>query len=64
MIFTKFTKEALAVRRENRRMEALGYGRHETNWEIIRGFFKDHRIVDAKISIDGRAVWTKIGPRA
>jgi hypothetical protein len=44
-------------------MEALGYGRHETNWEIVRGFFKDHRIVDVKISIDGRAVWTKTAPK-
>lgn len=61
MIVTGWTRRALAVRREERRLIPLGYRRHETDWEIIRGGRYRERIVDAKISADGRHVWTLIG---
>lgn len=62
MKVTAFTRSALAVRREDRRMKALGYRKHETDWEIHRGLgMTDQVILDAKISADGQYVWTKIG---
>jgi hypothetical protein len=61
---TDFTRNALAVRRERRRLEAVGYRQHETDWEIHRGFLCDHVIVDAKVSVDGKYVYTKLGKRA
>jgi hypothetical protein len=62
MKVTEFTKRCLASRREAKRMEAAGYRKHETDWEIHRGFRHRERIVDAKISADGLYVWTKLGP--
>ncbi len=62
MKVTEFTRSALEVRRENRRMTALGYRKHETDWEIHRGLgATDQVILDAQISADGKHVWTKIG---
>jgi hypothetical protein len=61
MKVTAFTKRALAVRREARELQRAGYRRHETDWEILRGFRTDEVIVDAKISHDGKHVWTKLG---
>ncbi|MBY4947050.1 hypothetical protein K6V92_10510 [Cupriavidus respiraculi] len=61
MIVTDFTRQALAVRREDRRMKALGYRKHETDWEIHRGARYNDVIVDAKISRCGKYVWTKLG---
>lgn len=61
MIVTDWTREALAVRREERRLKALGYRKHETDWEIHRGFRTRERIVDVKVSIDGKYVRTLIG---
>jgi len=58
---THFTRDALRIRREARRMTALGYRRHETDWEIHRGDMTDQIILDAQISADGKHVWTKIG---
>lgn len=61
MKVTDFTRQALTVRREMRRMEAAGYRKHETDWEIHRGFRQGEVIVDAKISACGKYVWTKLG---
>ena len=61
MKVTAFTRRALATRREARRLKALGYRKHETDWEIHRGGATDQVILDAKISADGKYVWTKVG---
>lgn len=61
MIVTERTKRALAIRREARELGALGYRRHETDWELHRGAKMDQRILDARISVDGKYVWTKVG---
>lgn len=61
MKFTSRTRHALAVRREARRMTKLGYRKHETDWELNRGLMWDMRITDARVSCDGKYVWTKIG---
>lgn len=63
MIVTDLTRSALAIRREDRRMKQAGYRKHETDWEIHRGHLIGQRIADAKISVCGRYVWTKIGQR-
>lgn len=64
--FTYAEKRRLAAfrkadRDERHKMEGAGYRRHETDWEIHRGARTDEHIVDAKISFDGRYVWTKLG---
>jgi hypothetical protein len=61
MKVTESTKRALSVRRESRRLESLGYRKHETDWEIHRGARYGEVIVDAKVSADGKYVWTKTG---
>ena len=62
MKVTEFTRGALQIRREDRRMKALGYRKHETDWEIHRGLgATDQVILDAQISADGKYVWTKVG---
>lgn len=64
MKITAFTKRALAFRREARRLEALGYRRHETDWEIHRGGRQGEVIVDAKVSVCGKYVYTKLGKKS
>lgn len=61
MIVTPLTRMVLASRREAKAMLAAGYRKHETDWEILRGGRYDERIVDAKVSVDGKHVWTKLG---
>lgn len=61
MIVTEFTRRALSARREERALTVQGYRRHETDWEIIRGFRWREVIADVKISADGKHVWTKLG---
>ena len=63
MRVTENTRRILAARRENRDLTAQGYRRHETDWEIHRGFMacKDYRILDARVSVDGLYVYTKVG---
>lgn len=62
MLVTEFTRWALRVRREDKRMTAAGYRRHETDWEIIRGLGRHEEVIlDARISVDGKYVWTKVG---
>jgi len=60
MIVTDFTRRALAIRREDRAMQSAGYRKHETDWEIHRGGLYREHIVDARISCDGKYVWTKL----
>ncbi len=55
------TRLVLAARRESRELEAAGYRRHETDWEIVRGARTSEIILDARVSADGKSVWTKIG---
>ena len=61
MIVTEWTRKALAVRRQARTLEAAGYRRHETDWEIHRGARYREVITDVQISADGKYVWTKLG---
>lgn len=61
MRFTERTRKALAFKRQERELKKLGYRRRETDWEILRGFQTDKVILDAKISVDGKYVYTKIG---
>lgn len=63
MLVTDRTRAALSVRREDRDMKKMGYRKHETDWEILRGPMVGGKIVDAKISVDGLHVWTKIEGR-
>lgn len=63
MILSELTKQLLASRREDRKMRAAGYRKHETDWEIHRGGRYQDVIVDAKISVDRKYVWTKLGPK-
>jgi hypothetical protein len=63
MRVTALTLRALAVRREERRMQAAGYRRRETDYEVHRGLGQRHwLILDAVISVDRKHVWTRIGP--
>lgn len=62
MKFNSRTRSVLAFRRQKRDLEAAGYRRHETDWEIIRGGRYDEVIVDVKISTCGKYVYTKLGP--
>jgi len=60
MKVTKFTRSVLAFRREAKKLESEGYRKHETDWELHRGNRQGERIVDAKISVCGRYVYTKL----
>lgn len=62
MLVNDLTRIVLRIRRENRRLSSLGYTKHETDWQLVRGGKRDWRIVDAKVSADGKHVWTKIEP--
>lgn len=61
MKVTEVTKRVLAARREQRAMTQAGYRKHETDWEILRGSRFREVIVDARISVCGKYVYTKIG---
>ena len=61
MKMNEFARRWLSIRREQRNLERKGYRRHETDWEILRGHRTDERIVDAKVSVCGKYVYTKIG---
>lgn len=63
MKVTEFTRSSLRVRRQKRKLEALGYRQHETDWEIHRGFRRDERIVDVQISECGMYVFTLLGKK-
>lgn len=63
MKVSDFTRRALAIRRERRRLEAEGFRRHETDWEIHRGDRRGEVIVEVRISTCGLYVYTKLGRR-
>lgn len=63
MKVTDLTRRALAVRREERALARLGYRKHETDWEIHRGGRYREVIVDAKVSVCGKYVYTLLGNR-
>ena len=63
MIVTELTSQALAWRREKRRMEALGY-------KLVRGGERlrapisgreGDRIIDVKIAMCGMGIWYLVG---
>ena len=62
MKVTAATRRTLAIRREARDLKKLGYKRHETNLEINWGHRIGDVIQDVKISVDGRHVYTLVGP--
>ena len=62
MKVTSITRRALKIRREERHLKGLGYRKHETDWEIHRGHRIGDIIQDVKISVDGRYVYTLVGP--
>ena len=57
-------KRRAAKRIEEREMTAAGYRKHETDWEIHRGDRYREVIIDAKVSADGKYVWTKLGVKS
>lgn len=59
----EFVRSCLAFRKEKKKLTALGYRQHETDWEIHRGARQDEVILDAKISVDGKYVYTKVGKK-
>lgn len=63
MLVNHLTRRVLASRKEQRHLTKLGYRRHETDWEIHRGYasFEEKRIIDAKVSVDGLYVYTLVG---
>ncbi len=62
MRVTTSTRRNLAIRREDRTLKRLGYRKHETDWEIHRRHRTGEVILDVKISMDGRYVYTLVGP--
>lgn len=66
MRVSELTKSALACRRETRDLKAAGWepvGENGGNlWELHRGWRYNHRIVDVKISVDGKSLWVKVAP--
>lgn len=60
---SEIARRILAFRRQEKKLLALGYRRHETDWEIHRGYRYNDIIIDARISVDGKYVYTLIGPR-
>ena len=63
MRVTPRTRDLLAARREARKLQAQGYRRHETDWEIHRGARYRDVIIDVQISVDGKYVWTLLGSK-
>lgn len=61
MIVTPWVKRALAFRREERALTKAGFRRHETDWELHRGGMQHCVILEARISVCRKYVYTKIG---
>lgn len=63
MKVTDFTKRALEIRRERRKLESFGYTEIEADWRLHRGKYSEdgYGIIDVKISVDRRKVWVKVG---
>lgn len=62
MKVTKFTKDALACRRESRIMQKNGYQQIEVDWKLHRGGKWNEEITffDAKVAADRKHVWIKV----
>lgn len=63
LINNKRSKDILAWRRQERNLKKLGYNRHEADWEIHRGSLYGKIILDVKISLCGKYIWTLLGDR-
>lgn len=67
MKVTAYTRATLRIRRERRRLFALGYEEVGDNggmlWEIHRGGRMGQRITDAVVGPDGLSVFVKIEPK-
>ncbi len=61
MLVTDRTRSVLAFRRQRRDLLKQGYRQHETDWEIHRGGRLKERILDVKISVNGKYIYTRIG---
>lgn len=63
MKVTERTRRVLAARREDRDMTKAGFRRHETDWEIHRGYaaHEGQKILEARVSSCGMYVYTRIG---
>ena len=65
MKVTKFTKDAIAYRRQQRRLLADGWDHVEDPvWEIDRGGRCDEVIVAVEIATDGKSLYVKTAKRA
>lgn len=57
---TRFSRDALAYRRERKKMESDGYFSAEVDWRLDRGLGTTHgHLLDVKIAADGKRVWVK-----
>ena len=64
MKVTEQTRKVLASRRQARQLRAQWYRRHETDWEIHRGYLAGKKIIiDVIISTDGLYVYTLLGDK-
>ncbi len=63
MIVTDFSRRALLVRREARKLGRDGW-QHvpEPDSRIVRGALWDHVITDVRIDAQGKGLWIKTGP--
>lgn len=63
MKVSRFTRGALAIRREHRDLTKGGWEHVDERggrlWELHRGGRLGWRIVECKISADGRTLWVK-----
>ena len=63
MKVTDFTSRALVYRRERRDMAAAGFTEtSDFDWRLTRGGLIHHKIVEVKISGDGKQVWYRTEP--
>ncbi len=59
----EFIRNCLKVRKEAKKLTALGFKKHETDWEIVRGGLRHHVIAEAKVSACGKYVWTRLAAK-
>lgn len=65
MKVTRFTRNALAFRRQKRDLLAKGFEfvpEGGALWELHRGCRIGHRITDAVIAADGKSLYVKVEP--
>lgn len=61
MKVTDFVRQALPIRRDNKKMIRDGYFKIEAHWKFNRGAYTgtQYRVTDVKISADGKNIWVK-----